>query len=107
MQIDIENAYEALGILEDSNSCTFWACPGPDHVHLQMATCIVCQTIQAFQKEFYGVAIIAMCGKVGNATPMLKVARQLGAVEVLQKPFFSHELLAVVDRVLKSEVRMG
>jgi len=38
MQIDIENAYEALGILEDSNSCTFWACPGPDHVHLQMPT---------------------------------------------------------------------
>jgi DNA-binding NtrC family response regulator len=65
------------------------------------------ETIQAFQKEFYGVAIIAMCGKIGNAVPMLKVARQLGAVEVLQKPFFSHELLAVVERVLKSEMRAG
>lgn len=63
------------------------------------------ETIMALQAEHPGVAIIAMCGKVGNAGPMLSVARQLGAVEVLQKPFFAHELLAVVDRVLSSEAR--
>jgi CheY-like chemotaxis protein len=61
------------------------------------------ETIAAFQKEFPGIAIIAMCGKRGTSTPMLSVAQQLGASEVLQKPFFSHELLAVVDRVLAAK----
>jgi len=65
------------------------------------------ETIAAFQQEFTGVPIIAMCGKIGGAGPMLQVARQLGAIEVLQKPFFSHELLAVVERILRSEMRAG
>ncbi len=64
------------------------------------------EVIRELRMRFPGVAIIAMSGKpIGGK--MLAVAQALGAVEVLQKPFTSVEVLSIVDKVLRHEsVRM-
>ena len=58
------------------------------------------ETIVTLVREFPGTSIIAISGNF-EASSMLVVARQLGAADVLQKPFFPDELLAVVERVLQ------
>src|SRR5262249_40408720 len=60
------------------------------------------EVIKELRMQFPAVAIIAMSGKA-VAGKMLSVAQALGAVEVLQKPFTSVELLSIVDKVLRHE----
>ena len=58
------------------------------------------ETIIELRQRFPNVAIIAMSGRTVAAT-MLSIARQLGAFEVLQKPFVTGELLRAVDNALR------
>jgi CheY-like chemotaxis protein len=60
------------------------------------------EVIKELRMQFPAVAIIAMSGKAVGGK-MLSVAHALGAVEVLQKPFTSVELLSIVDKVLRHE----
>jgi CheY-like chemotaxis protein len=68
------------------------------------------ETIRQLQVEFPELAIIAISGEASpmseelGVPTMLTAARQLGASAVLQKPFMSQELLAVVKSVLELEV---
>jgi DNA-binding response OmpR family regulator len=59
------------------------------------------ETIRAFRNEFPKVPIIAISGRpdMGN---ILEVARRLGAVRTLEKPFQPDELLALVGAVLQA-----
>lgn len=57
------------------------------------------ETILQLRKEFPGVEIIAICGRIA-AKPLLLVARQLGAIGILEKPFYAEQLLREVNRVL-------
>jgi CheY-like chemotaxis protein len=60
------------------------------------------EVIKELRMRFPKVAIIAISGKP-IAGKMLSVAHTLGAVEVLQKPFTSVELLSIVEKVLRNE----
>jgi DNA-binding response OmpR family regulator len=57
------------------------------------------ETITELRLLFPAVAIIAMSGRAAAAA-MLSIAQKLGAIEILQKPFTSQELLAAVAKVL-------
>jgi DNA-binding NtrC family response regulator len=63
------------------------------------------ETIHQFRQEFPQVRIIAMSGggEVVKTLRYLASARQLGAVQVIQKPFDGEALLAVVREVLAME----
>jgi FixJ family two-component response regulator len=58
------------------------------------------ETITKLRKDFPHVAILAMSGKTAAST-MLSIARRLGAVAVLQKPFLSEHFLSVVEEALR------
>jgi CheY-like chemotaxis protein len=58
------------------------------------------ETIVGLMRQWPDTAIIAISGNF-EASSMLLVARQLGATEVLQKPFFPDELIGVVEKVLQ------
>jgi DNA-binding response OmpR family regulator len=60
------------------------------------------ETIIELRTRFPEVAIMAVSGRAIAAT-MLSVAQKLGAVEVLQKPFVTGELLAAVGKALRTE----
>lgn len=62
------------------------------------------ETIIELRREFPEVAITAMSGKTAADT-MLSIAKRLGAVGTLQKPFFPLQLLCEVERALKLETR--
>jgi CheY-like chemotaxis protein len=55
------------------------------------------ETITKLRLHYPGIKIIAMSGRTA-ATTMLAIAEKLGAVEVLQKPFATVEVLAVTAR---------
>lgn len=60
------------------------------------------ETIQQFRREFPGVKIIAMSGggdTLRNVSYLFS-AQELGAVQVIRKPFERDALLAVVREVL-------
>jgi CheY-like chemotaxis protein len=59
------------------------------------------ETILALKRAEPGIRIIAISGggRIGS-TDILTMARQLGADEVLEKPFRRAELLAAIDRLL-------
>jgi CheY-like chemotaxis protein len=57
------------------------------------------ETISQLQKEFPTIPIIATSGKT-SATNMLAIARALGAVEVVEKPFYEDQMLAAVKKAL-------
>ena len=57
------------------------------------------ETIKDLRRLFPDLPIIAMSGKP-TAETMLHVAEQLGAVQVLQKPFTAEELLEAVRKTL-------
>lgn len=57
------------------------------------------ETIVAFRREFPDVKIIAVSGNM-VAEAMLSVARRLGSVAVLEKPFTTEQLLAAIERTL-------
>jgi DNA-binding response OmpR family regulator len=58
------------------------------------------ELIAGLRTRFPELAIIAMSGRTSN---MLSVARNMGSNEILQKPFSSDELLAVVQKVLPKD----
>jgi len=58
------------------------------------------ELIAGLRTRFPELAIIAMSGRTPN---MLSVARNMGSNEILQKPFSSDELLAVVQKVLPKD----
>jgi DNA-binding response OmpR family regulator len=58
------------------------------------------ETIIELRQRFPKVVIIAMSGRTAAST-MLSIAQQLGAIEVLLKPFVSGELLRAVDNALR------
>jgi CheY-like chemotaxis protein len=60
------------------------------------------ETIVELRREFPRIAIIAMSGATA-ATTTLSIARRLGAVAVLEKPFPPDQLLAAVQNVLHPE----
>jgi len=59
------------------------------------------ETIKKLRKEFPDAVIIAMSGKDG-ASALLSVAKRLGAVAVLEKPFVFEQLIVIVERLLVS-----
>ena len=59
------------------------------------------ETISHLRRDFPDALIIAMSGNT-VAGMMLSIAKRLGAVEVLQKPFFPRELMSMVEKVLQS-----
>jgi DNA-binding NtrC family response regulator len=64
------------------------------------------ETIIQMRKDFPEVSIIAMSGRTGAST-MLAIARRLGAIGVLEKPFDPDQLLRAVDVALRNaESRM-
>src|SRR5260370_15870919 len=62
------------------------------------------ETIMELRRRFPEIGIIAMSGR-DTARTVLSIAQKLGAVEVLQKPFVSDELLTAVERVLQAHPR--
>ena len=59
------------------------------------------ETIAEFRKDFPEVPIIAICGRPG-AFHVLRLAKHLGAVDTLAKPFQADELLVMVKKSLRS-----
>jgi len=57
------------------------------------------ETILALRREFPAAKVIAMSGNT-SAEAMLSVARRLGSVATLQKPFTAQNLLAAVQNAL-------
>jgi CheY-like chemotaxis protein len=57
------------------------------------------ETIVELRRRFFDLPIIAISGKP-EAGPMLAIAKHLGAVLVLQKPFSAEQLLRAVAQVL-------
>ncbi len=57
------------------------------------------ETIIQLRKSFPGVSIIAMSGRTGAGT-MLSIAKRLGAIGVLEKPFAPDQLIRAVDAAL-------
>jgi len=62
------------------------------------------ETMSELLKDSPDTAIVAISGNF-IAANMLAVARQMGATEILQKPFFPEELLEVVERLLSIKAR--
>jgi len=62
------------------------------------------ETILQFRREFPKAVIIAISGggTYGNLN-FLETAKQFGAAGTLAKPFFRHELLEVVNKLLLKE----
>jgi DNA-binding NtrC family response regulator len=58
------------------------------------------ETIAKLRKEFSTATIIAMSGKT-SANTMLTIAKRLGAVAVLEKPFPPDRLLSAVKEALQ------
>ncbi|HEY2083719.1 MAG TPA: response regulator [Verrucomicrobiae bacterium] len=58
------------------------------------------ETIAALRKQHPKLPVIAISGGNLVSDAMLSVARELGAQEVLQKPFGTDGLLAAVEKVL-------
>jgi DNA-binding NtrC family response regulator len=58
------------------------------------------ETIAKFRRDYPQVSIIAMSGASQHASAMLSLAKQLGAVGILEKPFDLKRLLAAIHDVL-------
>jgi len=60
------------------------------------------ETIDEFRRDFQEVPIVAICGKPG-ALYALRLAKYLGAIDTLAKPFQVDELLTMVKKALRSD----
>ena len=58
------------------------------------------ETMMNLRREFPEARIVAISGNI-SASAMLSVAKRLGAVVVLEKPFDVEALLAAVDKALQ------
>lgn len=58
------------------------------------------ETITALRKQYPQLPVIAISGGNVVSREMLSVARELGAQEVIEKPFGLTSLLAAVDKAL-------
>lgn len=58
------------------------------------------ETMMNLRREFPEARIVAISGNI-SAAAMLSVAKRLGAVVVLEKPFDIEALLAAVDKALQ------
>jgi len=65
------------------------------------------ETITELRRQLPHVPIIAMSGGNTNSNLMLTVARELGAVRVLEKPFDAETLFYTVENVLALEPRLS
>jgi DNA-binding response OmpR family regulator len=66
------------------------------------------EVIRSLCHEFPGVKIIAMSGGgFGGTVDLLSVARQLGAAEILHKPFTQQIVLEAIERTLLPPSRGG
>jgi DNA-binding NtrC family response regulator len=64
------------------------------------------ETIREFRREFPGVKVITMSGAGFRGTmDLLPVARRLGAIEVLHKPFNPKAATTVIERALRAKVQ--
>ena len=67
------------------------------------------EVIRQFQQQFPDVSVIAMSGG-GDTLRSLKylsLAREVGAVHIIRKPFEKEALLAVVEKVLAARAQTG
>jgi DNA-binding NtrC family response regulator len=59
------------------------------------------EVLRDFSEEFAGVKIVSMSGGgCYGKVDMLPMAQRLGATAIIQKPFKSNELLAIIRRIL-------
>ncbi len=58
------------------------------------------KTIVHLRRDIPKLPIIAICGK-RDATDMLSAARRLGALQTLEEPLLSQEVLSVIAEVLQ------
>ena len=58
------------------------------------------ETIAALRKKYPALPVIAMSGGNPASETMLTVAKELGAQQVLSKPFWSKGLLEAVEKAL-------
>lgn len=67
------------------------------------------EVIRQFGQQFPGVSIIAMSGGGDTLRSLsyLTLAREVGAVHVIRKPFEKEALLAVVKEVLAARAQPG
>jgi CheY-like chemotaxis protein len=65
------------------------------------------ETITVLRKGYPKLPVIAISGGNIASDTMLKIAKDLGAQEVLQKPFGVRGLLAAVEKVLSEGVRVA
>ena len=61
------------------------------------------ETITALRKQYPSLPVIAISGGNVVSGEMLLVARELGAQEVIEKPFGLNSLLTAVGKVLQKE----
>ncbi|MEJ1962741.1 MAG: response regulator [Gammaproteobacteria bacterium] len=60
------------------------------------------ETIRELRREFPAIPIVAMSGaSSGGGMDVLRLARQVGAAEILHKPLHYPGLLGVIRRLLK------
>ena len=59
------------------------------------------ETIKVLRREFPAVKIIAISGGGSVGMDMLPIARHLGAIEILYKPFAAADLLAAIELALQ------
>jgi DNA-binding NtrC family response regulator len=63
------------------------------------------QTIQDFRATFPDVAIIGMSGASEYSFEVLKIAKQMGAVRIFEKPFDIYDVVMAVREVLSPEMK--
>lgn len=61
------------------------------------------ETIRILNQQFPHIAILAMSGRCVNSSPMLTVALELGAANVLEKPFDALTVRAAVEATLETQ----
>jgi CheY-like chemotaxis protein len=102
------SGHEVVSAANGQEGVELYRATSPDVVILDLVMPVQegLETIAKLRKEFPNVVIVAMSGKTA-ATTMLTVARRLGAVAVLQKPFLPEQLMSVVEEALQFQSRPG
>lgn len=64
------------------------------------------ETIRKLNQQIPHVAILAMSGRSAASSPMLTIALELGAVNVLEKPFDAMTLRAAAEATLETRAHL-